>query len=87
MPNITLKNTVKNYFNINKDSDIRYVFKDVLQERWSLECNLHGTNTKLPEDIALTFLIYNLPYAYQTINEGLIKLNEQYILPLENVIP
>jgi hypothetical protein len=64
MPKVTLKQTVKNHFNITKQSDDKYMFKDILQERWNFECNIHGTVTKLPEDIAQAFLIYNLPYAY-----------------------
>jgi len=78
MPNITLKNTVKNYFNITKESDIRYIIKDVLQERWKIECNVHGTNSKLPENIAQAFIIYNLHYAYNQLNDGLIKLNKEF---------
>ena len=54
--NITLKQAVKSHYAIKSDTDIRYCIRDALLEKWDQLCLHHGTQTKLPYAIAMTFI-------------------------------
>jgi hypothetical protein len=75
MTYITLKQALKNHFNITKDSDLRLTLKDFLKIDWILLCSAYGTKTTLPEVIAMEFVRNNIDFAYERLQNVIEQLN------------